>query len=342
MPDVQLPPLSVAAPLFLLVLLSVLTGVFDVIILSISFAVVTIPLHHLLSRAVRPWISAALITLTMLTGLIAAALITLTLLSENSGLMTEVIGKITEWVTESGTGSDLFGLPVGRLEVAGWLTSIETIFDRYWLGLADQLPVIAIKVGVFFSVLFILFLFGERVWEEILSRVPGARSPVAVRMTGVSVDTLYALYVIHIIVAVVTFFIAIPLFLILGYGHVLYFSFVCAVCELIPVLGSSVVMVFVGAYAVAIGDVRGVLITFIIGYIGVSVLPEIYLRPVLMGRRAHINPIVMFIGFIGGILLLGIAGFVLGPLVLVLLATWFRISRETAGSASPPATPGDG
>ena len=47
-----------------------------------------------------------------------------------------------------------------------------------------------------------------------------------------------------------------------------------------------------------------------------------------MGRRAHVHPVVMFIGFMGGILTMGIAGFVLGPLILVLLITGYRILRE--------------
>jgi predicted PurR-regulated permease PerM len=47
-----------------------------------------------------------------------------------------------------------------------------------------------------------------------------------------------------------------------------------------------------------------------------------------MGRRVHVHPVVMFTGFIGGILTMGLAGFVVGPVALVLLITGYRIYRE--------------
>jgi predicted PurR-regulated permease PerM len=81
-----------------------------------------------------------------------------------------------------------------------------------------------------------------------------------------------------------------------------------------------------------------VLILFFLGWFGVSALPEIFIRPILMGRRVHIHPVVMFIGFIGGIVTMGLAGFVVGPVALVLLITGYRIYREREkGSELPMA-----
>jgi predicted PurR-regulated permease PerM len=306
---------------------SVAFGVFDVVVLSMSIAVIALPFHHHFSKAVRPSVSAGLITITLITSFVAGVLITLTLLFENSALMSEVITEIADWISGSGTGTDLFGLPVGREQVTEWLFGTERLLRQYWTGIPETIPILTGRLAVFFSVLFILLMYGERFWDRIVGYVPWAGSPDAKILTSMSIDTLYALYIVHLMIAVLTFFIALPFFVLLGYGHVVYFSFVCAVCELIPVLGSSVVMVFLGAYAAALGDVRSVLVIFIVGYIGVSVLPEIYVRPVLMGKRVHIHPLVMFIGFVGGIIVLGLAGFVLGPLILVLLMTWVRLRR---------------
>ena len=69
-------------------------------------------------------------------------------------------------------------------------------------------------------------------------------------------------------------------------------------------------------------------------------LPEIYIRPVLVGRRVRINAVIMFIGIVGGILTMGLAGFVLGPVIIVLLITSFRMyssdrkERKEAAAAS--------
>jgi predicted PurR-regulated permease PerM len=145
--------------------------------------------------------------------------------------------------------------------------------------------------------------------------------------------------VVQVAIAVLTFFIALPVFALLGYGDVLFYSFLAAFCELIPILGSSATFLLVGAYALAQGDARGVFIMFFLGYLIVSCVPEIYVRPVLVGRRVKINAVIMFIGIIGGILTMGLAGFVLGPVMIVLLITSFRIyasgrkeRKEAAGA----------
>jgi predicted PurR-regulated permease PerM len=189
---------------------------------------------------------------------------------------------------------------------------------------------------VFFASLYVILLRGERIRDRIIVQVPDTVRAYMKRMSAVTVDTLYAVYVVHGGISVLTFFIAIPFFTFLGYGHVLFYSFLCAFCELIPVLGCSIVFIFLGTYALAIGDINGVLILFFFGYIGVAALPEIYVRPVLMGRRVKIHPLVMLVGFFGGILTMGMAGFVLGPVFIVLLITGYRIiveERKDAGDA---------
>ena len=165
-----------------------------------------------------------------------------------------------------------------------------------------------------------------------MSHMPPVICEWVTRLSAVTVDTLYAIYVVQVAIAVLTFFIALPVFYLLGYGNIIFYSFFAAFCELVPVLGSSVAFLLVGAYALAGGpyalaggDMRGVLILFFLGYIVVSCVPEIFIRPVLVGRRVKINAVIMFIGIIGGILTMGLAGFVLGPVMIVLLITSFRI-----------------
>jgi predicted PurR-regulated permease PerM len=81
-----------------------------------------------------------------------------------------------------------------------------------------------------------------------------------------------------------------------------------------------------------------VLILFFLGYLIVSCVPEFYIRPVLVGRRVKIHPVIMFIGIVGGTLTMGLVGFVLGPVIIVLLITSYRMyvkeKKENAGPGS--------
>ncbi|GAB6284862.1 MAG: hypothetical protein STSR0009_10620 [Methanoregula sp.] len=233
----------------------------------------------------------------------------------------------------------MFGIRFERSQVSGWLVTSKAFFAGYWESMIDSLPLILLKLLIFFLSLYILLLHGELLKNRVLSRVPVALQGHVQRMCTVTVDTLYAIYIVQVAITAITFVAAIPVFFILGYGHILFYSFLCAFCELIPVLGSSIVFIFMGTYAFSMGDIRGVLLLFFLGYIGISALPELYLRPVLMGRRIRIHPLIMLVGFFGGVITMGVTGFVLGPVFIVLFFTGLRIVLDERRSAQQPPEP---
>jgi len=300
----------------------------DVVVLSISLAVVLYPLHAYCSRTVNRFISAALITAFIFIVFIAAIVLSITIISDNRTTIEGIIGTIQTWIQNPSTDLSIFSLPFEREQVDIWINHAEALFVNYWYTVTSDIAMIALKTIVFFTSLYVFLLHGMRIRDRIMAKIPEDLKDTVSRMSQATVDTLYAIYIVHIAVAALTFVIAIPFFFFLGYGNVLFYSFLCALCELIPGLGSAIVFIFLGTYALSIGDINGVLILFFFGYIGVSALPEIYVRPVLMGRRVRLHPLIMLIGFFGGIITMGMAGFVLGPVLIVLLFTGYKILIE--------------
>ena len=313
-------------------------SVADMVILGASLAVVLIPLHHRISEHTLPEISAAIVTFAIFLGGVIMALFTYLVLSSNIVTLTELFGTIGIWLNNPATNPLDFGIPVAKATLSDLLNKGTTIFVDYQTTLLDNLSLIVFKMFVFFVSLFSLLRWGEQVFMKFTSHVPGVLSGYFRRLSAVTVDTLYAIYIVQIAIAALTFFIALPVFYLLGYGNVIFYSFLAAFCELIPILGSSVVFILMGTYALALGDTRGVLILFFLGYLIVSCVPEFYIRPVLVGRRVKIHPVIMFIGIIGGTLTMGLVGFVLGPVIIVLIITSFRIyvqeKKERSGQVS--------
>ncbi len=308
----------------------------DMVVLAVSLAVVLIPLHTYCSRCINRYLSAALITTLVFVVFVAGVLLCITILAQNGEILKDIVGTIERWVQNPATDPRVFGIPVERNQVAVWLDKAQSIFFNYWRMLVADFTTIALKIVVFFASLYVILLRGEHIREKIMARLPDPIKGHIQKMSGVTVDTLYAIYIVHAGIAALTFVIAIPFFWFLGYGHILFYSFLCAFCELIPVLGSSIVFIFLGTYALSLGDINGVLILFFFGYIGVAALPEIYVRPVLMGRRVKLHPLIMLIGFFGGLFTMGMAGFVLGPVLIVLLFNGYRILiEERKGSENP-------
>jgi len=319
--------------LFPFVLIIVLTliafvifwSVMDMVLLGASVAVVFLPLYHRILKHTRPRISAAIVTIAVFIALAVAVLTTLFILSSNANTLKELFGSIGIWLDNPVTNPMDFGIPVSKATLSTMLAEGTALFVDYQKTLISNLYLIVFKMLVLFVSIFSLLRWGEELEIKLTRHVPEILTGYIRKLSEVTVDTLYAIYIVQIAIAVLTFFIAVPVFYLLGYGNIIFYSFLAAFCELIPVLGSSVAFILIGTYALSLGDTRGVFILFFLGYLIVSCVPEIYVRPVLVGRRVKIHPLIMFIGIISGILTMGLAGFVLGPVIIVLIITSYRM-----------------
>lgn len=320
-------------PLILMLILAVLGlilfwSVMDMVLLGASLAIILIPFHHRLSCRIPRLVSAVVVTGGILVLAILAAGGILLAFDAGSPVMTRMFSTIGTWLISPTTNPEVHGITFNKTLLSGLFTTGKTLFINFEQTLVDNLTFILFKAVIFFFTLFVLILHGENLDRKIRDHLPAGIRRKVDRLSGVTVDTLYAIYVVQVAIAVLTFFISIPVFLLLGYGDVLFYSFFAAFCELVPVLGSSIAFLLVGTYALAMGDIPSVLILFILGYLVVSCMPELFIRPVLVGRRVKISPVVMFIGIIGGLLTMGLAGFVLGPVFVVLIITSYRMYVE--------------
>jgi len=314
--------------LFILGAIIVFWAIMDMVLLGASLAIVLFPVYRKLSARMRPVLAAAALTLIVLLGSCTAVVLTLAIFSANAGTLSGMFETIGLWLNNPATNPMAYGVFLNKGNLAIMLNDAFALFVDYQKTLFSYLTVILFKMFVFFFTLFILFLRGEDIRDKLLSHVPESLKKYVTKLSDVTSDTLYTVYVVQIAIAALTFFIAVPVFYFLGYGNIFFYSFFAALCELIPILGSSVAFIIIGAYALALGDTRGVLILFILGYLGVSLVPEIYIRPALVGRRVKINFLIMFVGIVGGLMTMGLAGFVLGPLIVVLVITSYRIYTE--------------
>lgn len=300
-------------------------SVMDMVLLGGSLAIVLMPLHHRLSARIGQPASAAVITGGVLAVFLGCSYITFVFFSANAQTLSSMFATIGTWLGDPSTNPLSYGVPFSKTTLYSMLAQGNAIFVEYEKTVLSNFTLILFKMFVFFFSLSALLYHGDWLKEKSLARMPPVVREYVTKLSAVTVDTLYAIYVVQILIAVLTFFIALPVFFVLGYGNILFYSFLAAFCELIPILGSSSTFILVGAYALALGDTRGVFIAFFLGYLIVSCMPEIYVRPVLVGRRVKISAFIMLIGLLGGILTMGLAGFVLGPVIIVLLINTFRI-----------------
>jgi len=119
-----------------------------------------------------------------------------------------------------------------------------------------------------------------------------------------------------IIIAIIQFLVAAIGFYILGINNYILLSILIGFMALIPAIGPAIVWIptvifyfIIRNYTIAIG-------VLVLGLF-LSIVIDAIVRSKLIGAKAKMNPFILILGIIGGVTLLGIIGFVIGPLVLV-------------------------
>lgn len=103
---------------------------------------------------------------------------------------------------------------------------------------------------------------------------------------------------------------------------------VMAVVSLIPAVGAAIVWVPAAVYLAAIGNIAFAVILTVFGVVVIGMADNV-LRPILVGRDTKLPDYVVLFSTLGGIVMFGINGFVMGPLVAALfMAGWGIFIRE--------------
>src|SRR5512134_989843 len=121
------------------------------------------------------------------------------------------------------------------------------------------------------------------------------------------------------------------IFWMLGIHAALLWGVVMAFLSLVPAVGAGLVWLPAALYLLATGEIGPgvILIAFGVFVIG---LVDNFLRPILVGKSTRMPDYLVLISTLGGIAVLGITGFVTGPLIAALfVAVWDVVATSRAG-----------
>jgi predicted PurR-regulated permease PerM len=306
-----------------------------VFVWAAAIAVVLLPLHKRLCRIVAPTVSATFITLWVL----------LIILLITSFAVSMMIGN----VENIGTMAKAMVTGLDRTVFAGFVPSFteqellhfdETLTDlivEVILSLTGDILQTLLSIIIFFLTLSMLLYYGEAIWGTTIGAIsPRLRDPVN-RLAEISENTIYALIIVQISAAIISFILAIPFFTLLGRGEVLLFSTMIGFAMLIPLIGAQAMILILALYFLSTGDSGAAVLMLLVGYPLLSGWIDFFYRPVMMGRRVSVHPVIMMIGIFAGVPFMGIVGFILGPVLIALVVTGAKIlSQEYSGSGPVP------
>ncbi len=128
-------------------------------------------------------------------------------------------------------------------------------------------------------------------------------------------------------------------FAIAGIQAPVFWGVAIGFCSLLPVVGSAIIWIPAAALLIARGQLRyGTLIIFLLLLAGLFV--DNFLRPWIIGGRAQLSGLLVFISVLGGISVFGPLGVVLGPIVVAaaasVLDTYQMPEGEPPGAVGQP------
>ena len=104
----------------------------------------------------------------------------------------------------------------------------------------------------------------------------------------------------------------------------LLWSVIMAFLSLVPAVGASLVWIPVAVYLYATGEIVAATILVAYGALVIGLADNV-LRPILVGRDTRLPDYIVLFSTLGGLSILGVTGFVLGPLVAALFLSFWSI-----------------
>ena len=118
----------------------------------------------------------------------------------------------------------------------------------------------------------------------------------------------------------------------LGINNAVFWTVVTVVLALLPLIGASVIWLPASGYLFFVGRPVAAALLFAYGALVVS-LSDNYLRPMVGGREANLNPALFVLGVFGGLIVFGFMGLFFGPVIVGTLKVLVELAaRERGGS----------
>lgn len=183
---------------------------------------------------------------------------------------------------------------------------------------------------MFFLMLYLLFFFlrdGKKIIDLIIHILPigdERERQLLAKFAEVSRATIKGTLVVGAIqgtIGGITFYI-------LGIESAVFWGVVMTLLSILPAIGSALIWVPASIYLITSGMLMKGIILILVGVFIIGMIDNI-LRPILVGRDTKMPDYLILLSTLGGIAMIGISGFVLGPVIAAFFLTiWAMFAQE--------------
>ena len=211
-------------------------------------------------------------------------------------------------------------------EIGTAINDVTRFFlSKIIVGLSDfasQLPHILLSMLIFFITLFFFLKDGERLVKWAKKNVPLNAQKKEQIYRDLN-NYAHAFINVWLLIGILQFVVAFAGFYIFNLPYALIAGILAAVLSIIPIIGPYVLYIPIGVFLILKGNITGGIGILAYGVALGSIL-DYGLRPYLASRWARVHPMIILLGIFCGIAALGPAGFIMGPMLLMIVVTLFK------------------
>jgi len=220
----------------------------------------------------------------------------------------------------------LFGSSLNAHEIAQ--VALERM--REWFGQTDQVALVtgyslAAVMGAFLTIVLLFYFLasGRQVARGLFWIVPPHRRPLVARI-WVRLDPVLMRYFIGVlgVVAYATVAAYVGLGVILGIQHAVFLALLTGLLETVPVIGPTSAAILAGLVSLRTATGLINIAEYAIYATVLRLSIDQLVGPIVLGRAAHVHPVLIIFCFLAGGIVLGIPGVILAvPVALMVKST---------------------
>ncbi len=278
---------------------------FTAIVFAAVVAFLLYPAHQKLAKKVSE--TASLYILTLI-----AAAVTLLLMFYGASIVLSELSKAYLFISKS-------TLQLANIEFSDTLKNAARFLFQKTIeslsGSITSIPKVILSFFVFFISLFYFLKDGKEIANWAMAATPLANDKKEAIADDIKRYT-YAFVYVWSLIAILQGIVAVTGFYIFGLSYGLLAGIAAAVLSFLPIIGPYSLYVPVGLILILSGNVNAGAGIMAYGLIIGSILDYV-LRPYLAGRQSKSHPLLILLGILGGLSLIGPAGIIVGPVILL-------------------------
>ncbi len=240
---------------------------------------------------------------------------------ENPDILNAVINNFLGEITTSST--------LSSINFAEYINAGVSFVVEISKNFFSSIPKMIVYFFIMIFISYYILMYNKKILRAVNDYIPLSLRRQNVIMNNIS-KNLRVLFRGYFLTGIIQTFVALIGYIMFGAPNILIITFLTLLASLIPYLGTPLVWVPVSIYMIVMGNKLGIFL-LLYGTLVISLVDN-FVRPYLMSDKDTIHPSLVFIGFIGGMLVFGIIGIILGPIIISITAILLKYLQESYGN----------